>query len=98
MFGCEGAEIVPIAQPFICNQFLHLKIKLFSVSINAKNVVITFAEAIRLEYFIKHALANLIPSAFGILVYNDFRSGEKGYEFSVNLVNLSKKVGCILDV
>ena len=71
---------------------MHLKIKLFSVGINAKNVVIAFVEAVRLEYFSKYALANLIPSAFGILVYNDFRSREKGNEFSVNLVNLPKKV------
>ena len=59
-----------------------MKIKLFSVSINAKNVVITFVEAVRLEYFFKDILTGLIPSAFGILVYNDFPSRETRYELS----------------
>ena len=59
-----------------------MKIKLFSVSINAKNVVITFVEAVRLEYFSKDVLTDLIPSAFGILVYNNFTSRETRYELS----------------
>ena len=54
----------------------------FSVSINAKNVVITFVEAVRLEYFSKDVLTDFIPSAFGILVYNDFSFREKRYELS----------------
>ena len=33
------------------------------------NVVITFVEAVRLEYFSMDVLTNLIPLAFGILVY-----------------------------
>ena len=59
-----------------------MKIKLFSVSINAKNVVITLVEAVRLEYFSKDVLTDLIPSAFGILVRNDFTSREIRYELS----------------
>ena len=53
-----------------------MKIKLFSVSINAKNVVSTFVEEICLEYFSEDLLVDLIPSAFGILVYNSFISRE----------------------
>ena len=54
----------------------------FSVSINAKNVVITFVEAVRLEYFSKDVLTDFIPSALGILVYNDFTFRETRYELS----------------
>ena len=61
---------------------MQLKIKLFSVSINAKNIVITLVEAVRLEYFSKDVLTDLIPSAFGILVRNDFTSREIRYELS----------------
>ena len=82
MFAYEGAQIVPMAQPFICKQFLKLKIKLFSVSINAKNVVITFVEAVYLKYFSKDVLTDLIPSAFRILVYSNFRSRKPRYELS----------------
>ena len=78
----EGAQIIPMARPFICKQFLQLKIKLFSVSINAKNVVITFVEAVYLEYFSKDVLTDLIPSAFKILVFNDFTSRKTRYELS----------------
>ena len=49
MFAYECAQIVPMGQAFICKKLLQLKIKLFSVSINAKNVVITFTKAVRLE-------------------------------------------------
>ena len=60
-----------------------MKIKLFSVSTSAKNVVITFVEAVvHVEYFSKDVLTDLIPSAFGILVYNDFTSREIRYELS----------------
>ena len=37
---------------------------MFSVSINAKNVVITFVEAVRLEYFPKDFLTDLIHSKY----------------------------------
>ena len=57
-----------------------MKIKLFSVGINAKKVVITFVEAVRLEYFSKDVLTDLIPSAFIILLYNDFMSRETRHE------------------
>ena len=40
IFANEDAHIVPMIQRFICKGFLQLKIKLFSVSINARNVVI----------------------------------------------------------
>ena len=59
-----------------------MKIKLFNDSINAKNVVITFVEAIRLEYFSENVLTDLIPSAFGILVYNNCTSRETRNELS----------------
>ena len=55
---------------------------MFSVSINAKNIVITFVKAVCLKYFSKDFLTDLIPSAFGILVYNDFTSRETRYELS----------------
>ena len=89
MFVYEVAQIVPLAQPFFCKKLLQLKIKLFNASINAKNVVITFVK-VCLEYFSKDVLTNLIPSAFGILVYNDFTSTETRYELSE-----TKSIGCL---
>ena len=75
-----------------------MKIKLFSVGINAKKVVITFVEAVRLEYFSKNVLTYLIPSAFIILLYNDFTSRETRYELSgtklIWLIFLRKSVVC----
>ena len=59
-----------------------MKIKLFSISINTKNVVITFVEAVCLGYFSKYVLTDLIPSSLVILVYNDFTSRQKSYELS----------------
>ena len=82
MFAYEGAQIVPMAQPFICKQFLQLKIKLFSVSINAQNDVIFFAEAVCLQYFSKNVLTDLIPSVFGTTMYNDLGFTETRYELS----------------
>ena len=61
---------------------MQLKTKLFSVSISANNVAITFVEAVRLKCFSKDILTDLILSAFGILVYNDFTSRETKYELS----------------
>ena len=73
-----------------------MKIKLFSVSINAKKVVIDFAEAVRLEYFSKDVLVNLISSAFGILAHNDVTSRKTKYELfetkSIWLIFLRKSV------
>ena len=37
-------------------------------------VLITFVESVCLEYFSQDVLTDLIRSAFGILVYNDFTS------------------------
>ena len=39
-------------------------------------VLITFVESVCLEYFSQAVLTDLIPSAFGLLVYNDFTSRE----------------------
>ena len=73
-----------------------MKIKLLSVAIKAKNVVVTFVEAVRLEYFSKDVLKDLIPSAFGILVYNDFTCREATYELPgtklIGLIFLRKSV------
>ena len=66
------------------------------LSINAKNVVITFVEAVHLEYFSKDVLTDLIPSAFGIDVYSDFMFRETRYELSgtklISLIFLKKSV------
>ena len=61
---------------------MQLKIKLFSVSINAKNVVISFVEAVCLEYFSNNVLTDLISSVFWTLMYNDIVSTETRYELS----------------
>ena len=70
--------------------------KLFSVSINSKNLVITFVEAVCLEYFSNDVLTDLISAALGILVYNDFTSRETRYELfgteSIWLIFLTKLV------
>ena len=96
MFAYEGAQIAPMAQPLICKQYLQLKIK-FNISINVKNVVITFVEAVRLEQFSRDVLMDLTPSAFGMLVY-DFTSRETRYELSgiksIWLIFLRKSVVC----
>ena len=47
---------------------------------DAQIVPITLVETFRLEYFSKDVLTDLIPSAFGILVYNDFTFREARYE------------------
>ena len=82
MFAYEWVHIVPTAQLFVYKQFLLLKIKLFSVGIKAKNVVITFVKVVRLEYFSKNSSTDLIPSKFGILVYNDFTFRETRCDLS----------------
>ena len=91
--GCTDCSM---AQPFICKWFLQLEIKLFGVSINSQNVVITFVEAVRLEYFSNDVLTDLIPSALGILVYNHFTSRGTRYELfgteSIWLIFLTKLV------
>ena len=73
-----------------------MKIKLLGDSINVKNVVITSVDAARLKYFPKDASMDLIPSAFGVLVYNDFTSRETRYELfgtkSIWLIFLRKLV------
>ena len=52
------------------------------MSTNTKNIVITSAGAVHLENFSWDILTDLIPSAFAILVYNDFASRETRYELS----------------
>ena len=49
IFVYVGMQIVPMAQTFICNYFLQLQIKLFSVSVNVRKVVITFVETVSLQ-------------------------------------------------
>lgn len=75
----ESAQFVSMTQPFICQQFLQLKVELFNVSINAKKVVIIFVGAVHLEYFSKDDLTDLIPSSFGMLMHNDFTASETRY-------------------
>ena len=61
-----------------------------------KNVVITFVEAVHLEYFSKGVLTDLIPAAFEILVGNDFTSRETRYELfgtkSILLIFVRKSI------
>ena len=40
IFAYVGEQMVPIAQPFICKQSFELNIKLLSVNLSARNVVI----------------------------------------------------------
>ena len=49
MFVYEATQLVPITERFICEDSFQLKIRLFSVSINAKHVVITFVKVVSLE-------------------------------------------------
>ena len=96
MFANEGSRIVHMAQNFICKLFLQLKIKSLCVSINTKNVVITFVKVFRLEYFSKDVLTDLITSTFEVLVYVEFTSRETRYKLtgtnSIWLIFLRKLV------
>ena len=98
MFAFDGVQIVPMVQPFFCKQFLQLKIKLLNVSIKARNVVVTFVEAVHLEQFSKDVLTDLIPSTFGMLVYKEFTSKETRQELtgtkSAWLIFLRNNVVC----
>ena len=61
---------------------MQLKIKLYKVSVNAKTEVYTFAEVVRSEYFSKDVLTDMISSALGILVYNEFKSKKTRHRMS----------------
>ena len=75
MLAYTGAQIVSMAQLFICKLFLQLNTKLFSVKINDRKVVITFVATVLLGKFSKDVLTALIPSELGILVYKDTNPG-----------------------
>ena len=66
--------MVSIAQLFVCRQFLELNIKLFNVRMRDKSVVITFVATVRFGRLSRDFFPAFIPSAFGMLVYNDFMS------------------------
>ena len=69
----DSAQMVPIAEPFVCRYFIELNIKLFNVRMRAKNVVITFAVTVCFGWSSRDFLTAFIPSAFGILVVSDTR-------------------------
>ena len=48
----------------------------------AKNVVITFIATVRFGWLSRDFLTAFIPSAFGMLVYNDFTSRDARWELS----------------
>lgn len=66
-----GAQIVRMAQPFICKSILEWNTKMFNVKINDWKVVITFVAPILLAKFFKDILTLLIPTESGILTYKD---------------------------
>ena len=57
-----------IVHPFIWRKFLQLKKKLFSDSINAKKVVMTFAATVLLDYLFKALFAAGFSSELGMSV------------------------------
>ena len=64
-----GAQIVRMAQRFICKSILEWNTKMFNVQINDRKVVITFVAPILLAKFSKDILTLLIPTESGILTY-----------------------------
>ena len=66
-----GAQIVRMAQRFICKSILEWNTKMFNVQINDRKVVITFVAPILLAKFSKDILTLLIPTESGILTYKD---------------------------
>ena len=49
---------------------------LFNVKMSAKIFVITFTATVRFGWMPRDFFTAFIPSAFGILVYNDFTSSD----------------------
>ena len=68
--------MVPIAPPFVCRYFLELNIKLFNVRVRAKNIVITFVATVLFGWLSRDFFTAYIPSAFGMLMYNDCTSSD----------------------
>ena len=67
MVAYAGAQSVPMAQAFICKQFLQFK----TSKINDGKELITFVAAVLLGKFSRDVLTALIPSELAILVYKD---------------------------
>ena len=82
MLAYPNAQIVPMAQTFICKLFLQLNTRLFNVRINDRKVVITFVATVLQGKFSQDVLTALIPSELGILVYKDLPSRDTKYELS----------------
>ena len=70
----DSAQMVPIAQPFVCRYFIELNIKLFNVRMRAKNVVITFVATARFGCLSIYFFTAFV--SFGMLVYKDFTSSD----------------------
>lgn len=64
-FAYEGAQMVPIAHPLICRQFLQLKLKLFRVSISVKNVIMAFMATVFYFRLSSALFVTVFPSEFG---------------------------------
>ena len=98
LLAYASTQIVPMVQPFICNQFWQLETKLFNIKIIDRKLVISFVATVLLEKFSKNFL---VPSELGILVYKDLTSMDTTDElsgiFSI-LLSFRKKsfVSCIL--
>ena len=98
LLAYASTQIVPMVQPFICNQFWQLETKLFNIKIIDGKLVISFVATVLLEKFSKNFL---VPSELGILVYKDLTSMDTTDElsgiFSI-LLSFRKKsfVSCIL--
>ena len=85
MFAYVGVHIIPIAQLLIRRQNFELKMKLFSVKINAKNVVITFGATVFFVLVLCFRLTAAIPSLLGMFAYKAFTSMVTKNEFSGTL-------------
>ena len=74
MFAYVGVHIIPIAQLLIRRQNFELKMKLFSVKINAKNDVIAFGATVFFVLVLCFRLTAAIPSLLGMFAYKAFTS------------------------
>ena len=77
---------------------LQLNTKLFSVNINDRKVVITFAASVLPRKFSKDVMIALIPSE--LLVYKDLTFRNTKYELSgvFTILSIFLKVTCILHI
>ena len=96
MLAYAGAQIVPMAELFICKYLLQLNTKLFNFRINDRKLVVTFVATVLLGKFSKDILTALIPSELRILVYKDPMYRYTKYEFygiySILLIFLKKSL------